>query len=180
MVASLRLRIAPAGLRRAFLFGLIGAVLTGFMVANAVTTTNLGTTSISLDRETFSDDPDVFVTAQRIFKAINPQAGPPIGDTQPGIEATTALPLVQNTIVKKEFVFEFELKETAVDSFSAEENFKIEVYMDDGTSTSLIATLYMRQQDLVDDGAVEGVLVRASSGLTDVIGDVFSIVISRQ
>ncbi len=180
MNASLRLRIAPAGLRPAFLFGLIGAVLTGFMVANAVTTTNLGTTSISLDRETFSDDPDVFVTAQRIFKAVNPDAGSPIGDTPTGIEATTALPLLRNTIVKKEWVFEFELKEIAVDSFSSGENFKVEVYVDDGASTSLIATLYMKQEDLVDDGAVEGVLVKASSGLTDIVGDVFSILISRQ
>ncbi|MEE9249379.1 MAG: hypothetical protein V3U79_11900 [Dehalococcoidia bacterium] len=47
-------------------------------------------------------------------------------------------------------------------------------------ATSLIATLYTKQVDLVDDGAVEGVTVQAGSGSTTLLGDVFSIVITRQ
>jgi hypothetical protein len=71
------------------------------------------------------------------------------------------------------------LKEAAANSLQAGENFKIEVYRDDGSSTSLVATLYMKQ-DTVDDASVEGVTVQAYTGLTDVLGDVFSIVITRQ
>ena len=63
--------IASAGYRRAVVFGLIGALLMGIMVVSALTTTNLGTESIRLGRETFSDDTDVSVTSQRIFKLKN-------------------------------------------------------------------------------------------------------------
>lgn len=152
----------------------------GFMVVNTLTATNFGPTSIRLTTETFSDEPDVVVSPLQIRKATNPLAGAAIGDSAPGIEATGALALVQNTIVKKEFIYEFEVKEFAANSWQSGENFKIEVYMDDGTGVSLLATLYMKQQDLIDDATVEGVLVRVSSGSTDILGDVWSIVITRQ
>ena len=45
--------------------------------------------------------------------------------------------------------------------------FKIAVYMDDGTTNSLIATLYMKQ-DAVDDASGEGVTVMANTGLNNV------------
>ena len=67
-----------------------------------------------------------------------------------------------------------------VNSWQSGENFRIEVWMDDGTTNDLIATLYAKQVDLVDDASIEGVKVVASSGSANIVGDVFSIVISRQ
>ena len=67
-----------------------------------------------------------------------------------------------------------------VDSWQSGENFKIEVWMDDGTTNDLIATLYTKQVDLVDDASIEGVKVVASSGSSNVVGDLFTIVITRQ
>ncbi|MEE9324978.1 MAG: hypothetical protein V3U90_05470 [Dehalococcoidia bacterium] len=151
----------------------------GFMVVNAITVTNFGPTSIGLTKETFSDEPDVVVTAKLIAKAKGNQTGAPIGDSAPGVEADSTLPLVRNAIANREFLYEFEVKEALANSFQAGENFKIEVYMDDGVSVYLLSTLYMKQ-DTVNDSAVEGVLIRVSSGSTDVLGDVWSIVITRQ
>ncbi|MEE9248980.1 MAG: hypothetical protein V3U79_09820 [Dehalococcoidia bacterium] len=172
--------IASAGFRRAVIFGLIGALLMGIMVVNAVTSTDLGSQSIRLGRETFSDDTDVSVASQRIFKLKNADVAGPAGDTTPGVEAASGLPQVNNNLTRNDYAYEFVVQEAALDSFQSGENFKIEVYMDDGTTNSLLATLYTKQVDLVDDGTFEGVTVVVNSGLSSVVGDTFSIVITRQ
>ena len=172
-------RIAPAGLRRAILFGVVGAFLMGFMVVNTITSNNLGSNNIKLGKEGFSDDADLVISAKQIYKLTTADAGPAVGDSAPGGESTSALPRINNALVKNKYAYEFEVKEAAVDSLQSGENFKIEVYMDDGTTTSLIATLYMKQ-DTVDDGSVEGVTVTANTGLPNVVGDLFSIIITRQ
>lgn len=179
MNASLRNRIGSAALPRAILFGLIGASVMGVMVVNAVTSTNLGNGSIKLGKETFSDDADVVVTSKRIFKLSNADAGPASGDSAPGVEATSGLPQVNNALVKNKYAYEFEMKEAALTSWQSGENFKIEVYMDDGTTNSLLATLYS-QQGTVDDGNVEGVTVTVNTGDANIVGDLFSIIITRQ
>ncbi len=172
--------IASAGFRRAVIFGLIGALLMGIMVVSAVTSTNLGTESIRLGRETLSDDADVSVASQRIFKVRNPDVAGPAGDTTPGVEAASGLPQINNQLVRNNYAYEFVVQEAALNSYQSGENFKIEVYMDDGTTNSLIATLYMKQVTLIDDGTIEGVTVVVDSGLSSVVGDTFSIVITRQ
>ena len=171
-------RIGPAGFRRAILFGVVGAFLMGFMVVNTITSNNLGSNSIKLGKEGFSDDADLVVSAKQIYKLTSADAGPPVGEGAPGGESTSALPRINNALVKNKWAYEFEVKEAAVDSLQSGENFKIEVYMDDG-STSPIATLYMKQ-DTVDDGSVEGVTVTANTGSANVVGDLFSIIITRQ
>jgi hypothetical protein len=180
MRASLLNRTILATFRRSVLFGMIGAVLTGFMVVNTLTSISLGTSPIKLGNDNFSDDPDLVVSAKRLFNEISIVTAE--GTGPPGVEAASGLPRVtngQSELLFARYLYEFELKEAAANSLQAGENFKIEIYRDDGSSTSLVATLYMKQ-DTVDDASVEGVTVQAYTGLTDVLGDVFSIVITRQ
>lgn len=178
MNVSLTKRIASAGLRRAILLGLVGALVIGVVVANAVTSTTLGGGGLTLAKESFSDDADVAVASKRIFKQGSTVAA--VGDSAPGLEATDTLPQVTNGKgAGAEYAYEFEVKEAAVNSWQIGENFKIEVYMDDGTTTSLLATLYT-QQGTVDDVNVEGVTVTAFTGLANALGNVFSIIITRQ
>ena len=183
MNASLKNRIASKAFRQAMLLGLIGALLTGITMVSTVTSTDIGPTGgggISLARETFSDDADVVVSYKRIFKIGNADAASPVGDTAPGVEATSAIPQINNNLQRNRYAYEFEVKEALADSWQSGENFKIEVWMDDGTTNNLLATLYTKQVDLVDDAIIEGVKVVASSGSINILGDVFSIVISRQ
>ena len=170
-------RIASAALRRAVLFGLIGAFVMGFMVVNTVATDNLGNTTLKLAKETFSNDADVAITSQRVYKASTTVSA--TGDTPIGNEATASLPQINNAIQKSKWAYEFVMQEVTVDSWQSGENFKIEVYMDDGTTNDLIATLYSKQVN-VDDGSIEGVTVVANTGPGNILGDLFSIVISRQ
>ena len=173
-------RTASAGFRRAVLLGLLGAFMMSIVVVNAVSSTNLGSQTLKLARETFSDDADVAVFAKQILKIKNSDVASPAGDTTPGVEAAAGLPQINNNLIKNNYAYEFEVKEAANNSWQSGENFKIEVYMDDGTTTSLLATLYTKQVDLVDDGAIEGVTVVVDNGQSNAIGDIFSIVITRQ
>jgi hypothetical protein len=159
---------------------MMGAVLAGFMLVNTFTSTSLGISPIKLRNDNFSNDADLGVSAKRLFKEISVVVA--AGTDPPGVEATSGLPRVtngQSELLFARYLYRFEVKEAAANSLQAGENFKIEVYRDDGSSTSLVATLYMKQ-DTVDDASVEGVTVQAYTGLTDVLGDVFSIVITRQ
>ena len=150
------------------------------MMVNAVTTINLGSGSIRLGRETFSDDTDVTAVSQRIFKLRNADVAGPAGDSAAGVEAASGLPQVNNNLTRNKYAYEFVVQEAALNSFQSGENFKIEVYMDDGTTNSLISTLYMKQVTLVDDGSIEGVTVVVDTGLSKTVGNTFSLVITRQ
>ena len=171
--------IASAGYRRAVVFGLIGALLMGIMVVNAVTTTNLGTESIRLGRETFSDDTDVTVVSQRIFEITTADEALATGDTAPGVEASNLMPQVNTDLEAGNKAYQFEVKEATATSWQVGENFKIKVFIDEGGGPTIIETLYTKQ-DTVNDAAVEGVLVTPDSSNQDVIGQVFSIVITQQ
>ncbi len=178
MNTTTRNRIASAGFRRAILFALMGALVMGVVVANTVTSTSLGSGLIKLGNETFSDDTDVAVSPKRIFKLKNADAGPASGDSAPGVAITNALPQVNNTLVRNNYAYEFEVKEASADTLGVGEDLKIEVYMDDGSTTSLLATLYT--QGATGDATVKGVTVTVDTGLTNALGDAFSVVITRQ
>ena len=109
--------IASAGYRRAVVFGLIGALLMGIMVVNAVTTTNLGTESIRLGRETFSDDTDVTVVSQRIFEITTADEALATGDTAPGVEASSLMPQVNTDLEAGNKAYQFEVKEATATSW---------------------------------------------------------------
>ena len=172
--------IAKAGstaLKRALLLGALGAVLTSFIAVQAVTSTNLGNGSVKLATESFSDDADVSVAGKGIMVVgANASAA---GASAPGVEVDNTLPAVRNALTKNNYAYEFEVKEAAVASFQSGENLKIEVYGDDGSTTTLLATLYT-QQGSVDDVNVEGVTVTVDLGSTTVVHDNFDVIVTRQ
>ena len=179
MSTPLNRRIASTGFHRAVLLGLIGSLLMAVMVMNAVTTTNFGNSAVKLTKETFSDDADVAVAAKRIFRIKNSDVAPPAGGSAPGVDITSALPQVNNNLTKNHYAYEFEVKESGGDTLGSAENLKIEVFMDDGSTTTLLATLYT-QQTTLENGVVEGVTVTLDTGSSNVLGDLFSIFITRQ
>lgn len=164
---------------QAILLGIIVMFLMSVVVVNTITLSNLGTSTIKVYKDSFSDDPDLVLVSKKLRKVANAEAGPAVGDSAPGVESSSALPRVNNILKQNKYAYEFEVKEATVNSFQAGENFKIEVYMNDGTTNSLVATLYMKQ-DTVDDTSVEGVTVMADTASNNIVGDLFSIVVTRQ
>jgi hypothetical protein len=171
-------RVTPSALRWAILLGVIGALFTGFMLVNTVTSTSLGTSDVKLANETFSDDSDITLVRKGIKLVQTTTAA--VGTSAPGqVEITSALPAVNNALTQNNYAYEFEVKESGVTTLQSDENLKIEVYGDDGTTTTLLATLYTRQAT-VDDASVEGVTVTVDLGSATTAHDDFDIVVTRR
>ncbi len=170
-------RFGTAALKRALLLGVIGALVSGVMAAQAVTSTNLGSNSVKLAVETFTEDSSVTVEAVGILK--NSANDSATGDSAPGLEATAGLPIVNNALTRGNYAYRVLVKEAAVDSWALNDAFKIEVYGDDGSTTTLLATLYT-QQGVVDAVNVEGVTVTVDLGSSSVVHDSFDVVVTRQ
>ena len=167
------------GLRPAIILGLAAAILTSVVVANALTATDLGggTESIDLAVNTFADDADVEITRLGLFKSSTTTAA--VGDSAAGIEATVALPAVNNALTRNYWAYRFTVQETGVDVWGVGEDFKFDVYGDIGSTTTLLATLYL-QQGVADDGDIEGVTATIDLGSATVVYDTFDILVRRQ
>ena len=174
---TLILKLGPTAVKRAIILGVAGALVMSVGVVTTVTSTNLGTSNIKLATESFTDDPDVSITAVGVLKS-GANAGA-AGTSAPGIEGDDTLPGVNNALTKNNYAYRFEMKESAPTVWQLGENFKIEVYGDNGVTAALLATLYT-QQTTVDDATVEGVTVTVDLGSSNTIHDAFDIVISRQ
>lgn len=158
-----------AGVRRAVLIGAIGTVVFGVLmvgssVVQALTAENLGTESITLDKTTFDDvtippNSGVLVTPQTVQTIASGSVA--VGDSPPGVEATTALPWVNNALTADNLSYRFQVKEHQPDSFQA----GLEILVEVSEDASLVASLYMKQ-DTVDDLNVEGVTVEVDIGAT--------------
>ena len=146
-------------------------------VVSTVTSSSLGSSSIKLFTETFTDDTSVTVIGKAITKASANAAAN--GTAPPGVEAAVGNPKANNALARRNFVYAFDLRETAVDSWQFGDAFQVDVYMDDGVSTTLLATVYVKQ-DTVDDASIEGVAIEVDTGSPQVWGDAFSAVITRQ
>jgi hypothetical protein len=170
-------RVTPSALRWAILLGVIGALFTGFMLVNTVTSTSLGTSDVKLANETFSDDSDITLVRKGIKLVQTTTAA--AGTSAPGVEIASALPAVNNALTQNNYAYEFEVKESGVTTLQSGENLKIQIYGDDGTTTTLLATLYT-QQATVDDVSVEGVTVTVDLGSATTVHDDFDIVVTRQ
>src|SRR3990172_6731707 len=74
-----------SALKRALLLGVIGALLTGFMVVNTVTSSSIGPSSgaIKLVGQTFADDSDITVPSSGI-KVVPPTDAVAVGTTLGG------------------------------------------------------------------------------------------------
>lgn len=174
---ELTIKLGSKAVKRALFLGVIGMLLMSVTVVTTVTSTNLGSSSVKLGTEAFSNDTDVSIIAKGI-KLIKTSAAA-AGDSASGVEVTSALPAINNTLTKNNYAYEFELKEASVANLQSGENLKIQVYGDDGTDTTLLATLYT-QQSIVDDVNVEGVTVTIDLGSSSTIHNNFDILITRQ
>jgi hypothetical protein len=175
---------APQAIYRAVLLGLVGAILTGFIVAYAnIGATDLGggDENIDLSVNTFVGDAEVTVANSDI--SIVPANGLAAGDTPPGVEANVAtFPLVNNTLSADNYSYSFEMKETSNGDWQAGESFRIRVFGYDsaGPTSTLLATLYVQQDTDNAAATVEGVRVTVDLGTSTSIYDHFDIIVDRQ
>ena len=175
--------IASMPLRRATLFGLVGALLmTGFVTVYAnISTTDLGTgdDEISLAFNTFVNDSEVTVENSSID--IVTAAASAVGDSAPGVESAVAtFPAVNNALVVDNYSYSFDMRETASGDWLANENFKIKVfgYNSTGPTSTLLGTFYSKQ--ITADAGTEGVRVTVDLASSSSIPDHFDIIIERQ
>ena len=157
-------RFGAKALKRALILGVAGALLSSFFVAQAVTSTNLGSTTVKLADQGFSDDSAVVVFSNGI-KLIPTTDGTPVRTTSPGVDVTSSLPEVTTAVTQGKYAYEFQVKESGINALSGGEKYRIEVYGTIGTSTSLLASFYMQQV------TVEGLAEEGVTGTVDV-GDV--------
>ncbi|MFQ6029261.1 MAG: hypothetical protein ACE5Q6_17430 [Dehalococcoidia bacterium] len=175
---------APQAIYRAVLLGLVGAVLTGFIVVYAnIGATDLGggDESVDLSVNTFIGDTEVTVANSDI--SIVSASGPAAGTGPPGVEAdVSTFPAVNNTMTGDNYSYTFEMKETSNGDWLAGESFRIRVYGHDsaGPTTALLATLYAKQDTDNAAAAVEGVNVTVDLGTATSIYDHFDIIVDRQ
>ncbi len=168
--------------RRPILIGLVvlgvmWTILQSFVVADAFSVTGSGDVAFR-GSETFGDDPDVVVTSEGIQIISLPTAA--VGDNAPGVEVTSAVPAVNNALTQNNLAYRFRVKEKAPGSWKAGEQFRIEVYgAYNGSTTSLLATLYV-QQSKADDMKVEGVTATIDGGSSNSFPDGFDIIVTRQ
>ena len=174
-----------SALKRALLLGVIGALLTGFMVVNTVTSSSInpaGGSGIKLVGQTFADDSDITVTSSGI-KVVPTTDAVAVGTTLGGeVEATSSLPEVTTTVTKNNYAYEFVVKESGVATWAltdGTDDLKIEVYGDNGTTTTLIATFYAKQ-GVLEAGSVEGVTGTVDLGSSSTIYDTFDVVVTHQ
>ena len=97
-------RIGVTALKRALLLGIIGAMLTGYMVVNTVSSTDIGPAgggAIKLASQTFSDDTQITVSSNGI-KVVPSTDATAVGDTLGGeVEVTSSLPEVTTAVTNR-------------------------------------------------------------------------------
>ena len=148
-----KLRSLPA-----FVLGLIGFIIV--VSASGVATLTVSTTDtiVNFSAENFILDPDTAVGNSNITKA--PSSLIAIGDliTAP-VESTTALAAVNTALTQDDYVYQFEVREQLVGSWSNTRVYSIEAF-GDGLP---IGTLYI-DNGTDNAGAIEGAIVQLSLG----------------
>ena len=99
------------------------------------------------------------------------------------MEANVATyPAVNNALTADNYSYTFEVKETSDGDWLAGESFRIRVYGYDsaGPTTTLLTTLYARQDTNNAAAAVEGVQATVDLGTASSIYDHFDIIVDRQ
>jgi hypothetical protein len=139
-----------------------GGLVSSVKVADLMTTTDLGATSVKLGKTLFDDvtipsDSGILVTPQNA--AVTAVSSSPPGDISPGEEATSGLPSVNTTLIAGNFSYKFELREAEANSFQAGDAFRIEVT----ENAAVVGVLYFKQ-DTVDDAVIEGISVEVDLG----------------
>ncbi len=147
----------------------------------AITATDLAPTpgdeAVLLGLNTFVADPDTEFASADI--AISIASASAAGDSQPGVEADSTLPAVNNPVTRGNYGYTFVVRETSNTAWGADEDRRVRIWSDDGTTTTLEATLYIRQAT-VDGGAIDGVTLTIDLGSTTTIDDRYDIVVDLQ
>ena len=169
-------RFGATALKQAFIFGMIGALLMRVVVVQSVSSTTLGSGSLKLDTQSYSDDSAVTIAAKGI-KVIGSTDGTPGGTTSPGTAVSSSLPEVTTAVTKNNYAYVFEVKESGDNTLTGSETYKIEVYGDNGITTSLLATFYMNQAS-AEALAVEGVTATVDVGSST--DNSYDIVVTKQ
>lgn len=165
---------------QALFLALVAAILSsGIVFAATVTSTEMGVSLIKLGRQDYSNDSYVVIDVANTIIKKNSKNDAPIGDSSPGLEADEFLGSIQTSLVKKNYRYQFKVREASADSWNSGDRFRVDVYSDDGSSVTLRGTLYLKQ-DTVDDALVEGVKVNIDTGYSTQIDDVWSIVVTRE
>ena len=166
-------------LRPAVVLGLAAAILMSVVVVNALTASDLGGGQESIDVavNTWADDADVTIARLGLFKVSTTTAA--AGTSAPGIEATNALPAVNNALTANNWAYRFTVSEANATAWQASEDFRFDVYGELAGTTSLLTTLYC-QQAVIDDGNTDGVTATVDLGSATVIHDTFDIIVRRQ
>ncbi len=142
----------------AFALALIGFII--IVSASGVATLTVTTTNTLVDfsAENFILDPDTAVENSFITKAPSTQAA--VGDVSGSpVDATIGLTGVNTALTQDDFVYQFEVKEQLVDSWSGTRAYAIDAF-GDGVP---IGTLYV-DNNTSNGAAIEGVTVRLSLG----------------
>ena len=185
MAATVATRLPSSQIRRriAALVALVALVYSGVTIGQALTATDLGnsgTESIRLARETFTNGLAHLIAVdnhQLVLQVGNETA---LGDTPPGVEAKKVpYATVRTNLTDGNYTYSFSMHEHAVGSWQPGDDFTIQVYGYDGVDTSLLATLYTRQNASFPND-FEGAVISIDSGTTDQYAITFSIVIARQ
>ena len=148
-----KLRSLPA-----FVLGIIGFIIVVSASGIATLTVTTTDTLVDFSAENFILDPDTVVENSVITKAPSDQVAD--GDVSGSpVDATIGLTTVNTALTQDDFIYQFEVKEQLVGSWSNTRAYAIEAF-GDGVP---IGTLY------VDNGidnatAIEGVTVRLSLG----------------
>jgi hypothetical protein len=178
-------RFGATTLKRALLLGVIGAMLTSYMVVNTVSSSDItpaGGGAIKLASQTFSDDTQITVSSNGI-KLVPSTDGTPVGDTLGGeVEATSSLPEVTTAVTKGNYAYEFEVNESSAADWAetdGTDDLKVEVYGDNGSTTTLLATFYIKQ-GVLEGSSIEGVTGTVDLGSSSTIYNTFDVVITHQ
>ena len=99
---ELTIKLGSKAVKRALFLGVIGMLLMSVTVVTTVTSTNLGSSSVKLGTEAFSNDTDVSIIAKGI-KLIKTSAAA-AGDSASGVEVTSAMPALNNTLTKNNYL----------------------------------------------------------------------------
>lgn len=142
----------------AFALGIIGFIIV--VSASGIATLTVATTNTLVDfsAENFILDPDTAVENSTITKAPSNQAA--VGDLVGSpVDVTIGLTTVNTALTQDDFIYQFEVKEQLVDSWSNTRAYAIEAF-GDGVP---IGTLYV-DNSIDNAGAIEGAMVQLSLG----------------
>ena len=175
-------RFGGSTIKRSIVLAVLATMLASFGVAyTAITATDLAPTpgdeNIQLALNSFVADPDTTLTNSDVSLVLSTAAA--AGDSAPGIEATLALPAVNNALTAGNYAYTFEVTESGITTWGVGEDVRIRIYSTDGGTTTLAATLYA-QQAVLDDANIDGVTVTIDLASSTQIPDSFDIIVDRQ